>query len=118
MAGIRPALVHGLAKALKIVFEEHMEESLIVISSNVSRDADHERALFKADEFRSHLENKDSEAFLKSFTTGRINACGAALVAALLESGLLEGRRFSALCPLAKSIGEDGAAVYYGAYGA
>jgi hypothetical protein len=70
-----------------------------------------------AEEFRGSLEKMDARALLESLAAGRISACGGALAGALLESGLLEGRHFSALCPAAQGIGENGETVYYGAYG-
>jgi AmmeMemoRadiSam system protein B len=116
MAGARPVLSSGLANALRIVFEDYMEESLIVISSNASRNSEAAKALSMAEEFGGLLEKMDSKALLKSLAGGRVSASGGGLAAALLESGLLDGRHFSALCPLAHGIGENGETVYYGAY--
>jgi AmmeMemoRadiSam system protein B len=116
MAGGRPALISGLAKALRIVFEKQMEESLVVISSNVSRDSDQALALSMADDFQRLLELMDTAAFLDAIDSGRINACGGALVGAMLESGLLDGKYFSSLCPLVQGQGEIGDTVYYGAF--
>jgi AmmeMemoRadiSam system protein B len=116
MAGTRPVLSSGLASALRIVFEDYMEESLIVISSNASRNSEAAKALFMAEEFGSLLEKMDSKALLEGLVGGRVSACGGGLVAAMLESGLLEGRHFSTLCPLANGIGENGETVYYGVY--
>lgn len=118
MSGGRPALISGLAKALSIVFEEQMEESLVVISSNVSQNIDPALALSMADEFCSLLQNMDTRAFLACLASGRISACGGALIGAFLASELLNGKRFSTLCPLMQSTGEDGQTVYYGAFGA
>ena len=118
MSGGRPALISGLARALRISFEECMEESLIVISSTVSQNPDPAAALSMADEFRSILEAMDTRAYLSCLAAGRISACGGALLGALLESGLLEGKQFSSLCPLAQSMEENGETVCYGAFGA
>ena len=117
MEGKRPALISGLAKALRMTLENYMEESLIVISSNVSRNLDPVLALSMADEFGDLLENMDTGAFFAGLAKGRISACGRALVGALLESGLLHGKRFSTLCPLVQGRGEEGETVYYGAFG-
>ena len=117
-SGNRPVLISGLAKALRIILEEHMEESLLVISSNISRSPDPALALSMAEEFRSIISNMDTGAFLARLAEGRINACGGALIAALLESGLLDGKHFSALTSLAHGTGEDGQTVYYGAFAA
>jgi len=115
-SGGRPALISGLARALRVVLENYIEESLFVISSNVSRNIDPALALSMAEEFRSVLLSMDTGAFLTCVAKGRISACAAALIASLLESGLLAGKRFSALTPLAHGTEEDGETVYYGAF--
>ena len=118
MSGRRPLLISCLAKALRIILEKHMEESLIVVSSTVSRNSDPDIALSMADEFRSLLEAMDTKAYLSSLAVSRISACGAAVLGALLESGLLDGKHFSSLCPLVQSMGENGETVYHGAFAA
>ena len=117
VAGKRPILISALARAINIVFSESMEESLFVISSNVSQDPDPAEALSMADEFCSILGSMDSRAFLRRLAEGRISASGSAPLGALLSSGLLKEKSFSPLCPLAKSKGEQGETVYYGAFG-
>ena len=99
-----------------MVFEKHIEESLFVISSNVSQNPDPALASSMAQEFCTLLGNMDPRAFLQRLAEGRISASGSAPVGAMLESGLLEGRRFSAICPLEQSRGEEGETVYYGAF--
>ena len=116
--GNRPTLISGLARALRLTLENYMEQSLIVISSNVSGCYDSAVAFSMADELRSLLSNMDTGGFLTSLSEGRITACGGILIAALLESGLLEGKRFSALTPLAHENEEDGRTVYYCAFAA
>ena len=117
-AGQRPLLVSGLANAIKIIFDDLFHESLIVISSNVSSNPEQSKALAMAVEFQSLLLGMDKEKILSALAGQRINACGAALAASLLESELLRGRSFSAVCPLAQGIEEGEGTVYYGAYGA
>ena len=116
MCGKRPVLISCLAKALRVTFEKYMDESLIVVSSNVSRNHDKALALSMADEFQSILKAMDTKSFLSGLAANRINACGAALLGAVLESGLVDGKSFSSLCPLVKGKGEDGETVYYGAF--
>ena len=115
MGGRRPLLISALANALRISLETHMEESLIIISSTVSQSLDAAIAFSMANEFIALLEGMDAGAFLERLTDGRISACGGALVAALLESGLLSGKHFSALVPLEQGKNEQGETVYYGA---
>ena len=116
MDGRRPALISALARALRIAMESCMGESLIVISSTVSRSFDPAIAISMADEFRSRLEAMDSRAFLARLKNGRISACGGAILGATLESGLLDGRHFSALGPLEQRRADTGETVYYGAF--
>jgi hypothetical protein len=118
MCGRRPMLISCLAKALRVTFEEHMEESLIVVSSNVSRNFDPALALSMADEFRTILEAMDTRSFLTCLADSRISACGAAILGALLESGLLDGKKFSSVCPLVQNREENGETVCHGAFAA
>ena len=118
VSGGRPALISGLSRALKVIVKKNMEESLLVISSNVSQNPNPAHAHSMADDFCSLLSDMDTGAFIAGLTAGRISACGAVLVAALLESGLLDGRHFSALSPLTHSTEENGEIIYYGAFAA
>ena len=117
IAGRRPVLISALARAIKIIFEQCMDECLFVISSNVSQDSDPGLALSMADKFCKLLGSMDSRAFLDSLAEGCISASGSVPVGAMLASGLFEGKRFSSLCPLAQTRGEQGETVYYGAFG-
>ena len=114
--GNRPALISGLAMALKLVIESYMDQSLVVISSTVSQNGDPALAFSMADEFRSLLSNMDAGAFLAGLAEGRVSPCGGPIIAALLESGLLEGKHFSALTPLSHETEKDGMTVYYGGF--
>ena len=117
IAGKRPVLISALARAIKVIFEQYMNECLFIISSNVSQDPDPAQAESMAGEFCSLVTSADSRAFIARMEEGRISASGSAPMGALLESGLLNDRPFSPLCPLAKSRGEQGETVYYGAFG-
>ena len=110
------SMVSGLGRALKIVLENSMEESLVVISSSVSQDPDPVLARQMAEEFCSLLENCDSRTFLTRLSSGGISACGAALIGALMESGLFYGKSFSSLCSFSHSTEENNETVYYGAF--
>ena len=116
MRGKRPMLISCLAKALRVTFENHMEESIILVSSNVSRSSDASRALSMAEEFSSILEAMDTHSFLTRFAAGNITACGAAILGALLESGLLDGKSFQPTCPMVECREESGETVYHGAF--
>ena len=118
MDGSKPMLISALAKALRISLETYMKDCLIIISSTVSQNLDAATAFTMANEFSSLLGGMDAQAFLAGLAEGRISACGGALMGALLESGLLSGKRFSALVPLKQVKREEGETVYYGAFGA
>jgi AmmeMemoRadiSam system protein B len=116
MGGTKPALVSSLARALKVSLEKLTKETLIIVSSNVSSSPDPAFALSMAGEFSALLEKADAKTFAEKLREGRLSACGAALMAALLESGLLRGKGLVSLSPLVSSKGEHGETVYYGAF--
>jgi AmmeMemoRadiSam system protein B len=118
VSGTRSVLISGLAKALRLVLEKDMEENLVVVSSNLSKSPDPALALSMADELGSLLESMNSKAFLSRLAKGGINACGCALIGALLKTELLHGRHFASLCPMEKAIGDKGETVFFGAFGA
>jgi AmmeMemoRadiSam system protein B len=116
IGGAKPALVSALARMLKISLEKRLKETLIVVSSNVSSNIDPVLALSMAEEFSALLEKAETEAYITKFAEGRLSACGAAPMGALLESGLLGGGNFTRLSPLVKGMGENGETIYYGAF--
>jgi AmmeMemoRadiSam system protein B len=114
MGSSRPALVSGLAGALNLVLKKRMKRTLLIVSTNLSANMDGEKAQEEADEFIRLLTNKNHDEFLAAYNEGRISACGAALLAELLESGLV-GKRELNIGPRSSEIGEKGDAVHYGA---
>ena len=116
MSGTNYRLISDLAYALKTVLGEDTEENLLVISSNISRNPDPDLALSMADSFSGLMSDMDTQSFLFSLTGGRISACGSALMAALLESDLFQGRHFIPLCPMMRATEENGETVYYSAF--
>jgi len=116
--GSGPVLISSLARTLRVILENCMEKSLVVISSNISVSYDSAHAFSMATEFCSMLSDMDTKGFLARLSDNRINACGGAIIAALFESGLLAGKAFSALTPLFHETEEDGQIVYYGAFAA
>jgi AmmeMemoRadiSam system protein B len=117
MSGKSRVFISTLSKALRITMDDYFEESLIVISSTISQSFDPAIALSMANEFHALLESMDSRAFCSRLADGCISACGSSLIGAILESGLLEGRQFSAIPPMIQGKGEQGETVYYGAFG-
>ena len=82
--------IHDLAQALKTVITPVMEETLIVVSSNFSSGVDNITARRLADECQRLFFEKDAPALASGILTGKLNACGGALVVSLIESGLLD----------------------------
>jgi AmmeMemoRadiSam system protein B len=114
MGSSRPVLVSGLAGALNLILKNRMARTLLVVSSNFAANPDPQKARLEADEFIRLLKNKNPGEFLAAFKAGRVSACGAAILAGLLESGLLGERSFT-MGPLSAALGEKGETVYYGA---
>jgi AmmeMemoRadiSam system protein B len=114
--GSRPSLISVLARALNLVLKNRMKRTLLVVSTNLSSNIDPEKARTEADEIIRLLRNKDPQEFLACFKKGRLSACGAPILAGLLESGLAEGRTLRT-GPRCDGLGEDGETVCYGALG-
>ena len=114
--GCKPVLVSALSNALREISENYLEKSLLIVSSNVSTSYDMDKALSMADEFSAALSGQQAHGFSDSFSSGKISACGGAIITALFESGLLDGKRFQPLTPLMSKIEEDGRVVCYGSF--
>lgn len=117
MRGRNSGLMSALAGALKTALGKHLGESLVVLSSNISCHAAKAAARSMAEQFQTLLLEMDTAAYLDRLEASGISACGGALAGALLQSGLLKGRNFSALCPMVHGIGEKGEYFYYSALG-
>jgi len=116
ISGRKPVLISALARAIKIVFEKELENTLFIVSSNVAQDENPQLASSMAGEFCALIKKMDSLSFMSCMQEGRISASGCIPIAALMESGLLEEKSFSALCPLSHNRGDLGLTVYYGAF--
>jgi len=82
--------IYDLAQALKTVVAPVLDETLIVVSCNLSCNTDQKTARLSAEEVLRLFFEKDSSALASAILDGRLNACGGALVAGLFESGLLD----------------------------
>jgi hypothetical protein len=82
--------IYDLAQALKAVITPVLDETLIIVSSNLSSDADQDTARILAEETLNLFAKKKSPALTSAILDGRLNACGGALAASLFESGLLD----------------------------
>jgi len=104
--------IHDLAQSLKTVITPVLEETLIVVSSNLSSGSDDVKARHLADECLRLFSEKDAAALASAILDRRLNACGGALVVSLIESGLLEktcGYVNDMIC----AVGTENNIVYY-----
>ena len=116
MSGSQPRFISALARALKITFEPNLEEFLLVVSSNLAVDRSEEEAFFHSQNCCRLLEEGKNAEFSRGIYDGSISACGAPLIAALLESGLFEGAAVRSLKnPLVMARAERGNITFYGA---
>ncbi|MDR2021569.1 MAG: AmmeMemoRadiSam system protein B [Treponema sp.] len=117
MSGSQPRFISTLARALKITFEPNLEELLLVVSSNLAVDHDEAKAFLHAQNCCRLLEEGKNAEFGRGIYDGSISACGAPLIAALLESGLFEGAAIRSLkTPLVMARAERGNTTFYGAF--
>ncbi|MDR1058504.1 MAG: AmmeMemoRadiSam system protein B [Treponema sp.] len=116
MGGPSRPLISALGGALRSVFESRLEHTLIVVSANLGQNRDDQSALNEAETALELLENSDYQGYIRGVTEGGFRACGCALTAGLLESGLLNNRRVRFLSsPLIKILGEMDDLGYLGA---
>jgi AmmeMemoRadiSam system protein B len=114
MKGAQPRLITALARALRIILEPIMDTTLVVVSSNISLHDDEQTARKEAETCIRLLEENKPGAFIAALYDGRISSCGGALIAALLESGLVADKRARvATGPLISAREEQGDTSYY-----
>jgi AmmeMemoRadiSam system protein B len=109
------AAVSALADALRSVFEPIMADTLLVVSFNMAMHSSETAALGMAEECIRLLTGGQTAELIAALTDGRLNACGGALVASLLKSGLVEHLRPCAAHSLLSARNEENKTVYYGA---
>jgi len=111
------AVVNALASALKEVLALVMENTLLVISFNISVHHGKEEAMDMAWECFKLLGDRNCDELCKMLQSGRIVSCGGGLVTALLQSGLVDTMNPKLVSSSLQSAqGEDGRTVYYGAF--
>jgi AmmeMemoRadiSam system protein B len=114
MRGAQPRLIAALGRALRIILEPIMDTTLVVISSNISIHDDEQAARRGAETCVRLLEENKTGAFIAGLYNGLISSCGGALIAALLESGLVADKSARlAAGPLISAKGERGETTYY-----
>jgi AmmeMemoRadiSam system protein B len=117
MGGQKKQHIRVLANALQAVFKPEMENTLLVISFNLGVNSKESTALNMAEECQQLFRDGRHDDLRAAFQDGRITGCGGALVAALLQSGLVGmARPVLASDLLLSAKGEKDNTVYYGAF--
>jgi len=106
--------IYDLAQALKAVITPVLDETLIVVSCNLSCDNDRTTARLLAEEVLRLFTERNSPALATAILDGRLNACGGALVASLFESGLLDKTHTCSVADnMVSAVGMENNTVYY-----
>jgi len=106
--------IYDLAQALKTVITSILDETLIVVSCNLSCDVNRNTALLSAEECIRLFTEKNASALASGILDGRLNACGSALVLSLFESGLLDRTQSCSVSgDLISAVGAENNTVYY-----
>jgi AmmeMemoRadiSam system protein B len=116
MGGSNPGLISALARGLALVFKPLTGSTLFVVSANLSLNKDEALARVQAEACLNLLLRGQYGEFGPSLRAGTISPCGGALIASLLESGILDHTVATSLSgPLIKAEAELGVITYYGA---
>ena len=106
--------IYDLAQALKSVIMPVLDETLIVVSCNLSCDTDQTTARLLAEEALSLFAERNSPALANAILDGRLNACGGALAASLFESGLLDRTHTCSVADnMVSAVGAENNTVFY-----
>jgi len=106
--------IYDLAQALKKVITPVIDETLIVISCNLSCDSNQETARLLAEECIRLFSERKAGELASAVLNGRLNACGGALVVGLLESGLLDRTKTCTIADnLVSATSNENTTVYY-----
>jgi len=107
--------IDDLAQALKKVITPVLDETLLVVSCNLSSDDNKATARLLAEECLRLFFEKDAPALASAIMDGSINACGGALVVSLIKSGLLDERYCFSENNLVSAVGIENKTVFYSA---
>jgi AmmeMemoRadiSam system protein B len=114
MGGVRRSLIDGMANALRLTLEDRMNKVLIVATANLAQNIDPAIAQDHAERLVELVRERDSEKYLDNLENGSLSACGAAVIAGLIQSGLVKDKTLVA-GPRTTGISEKDETVYYGA---
>jgi len=106
--------IYDLAQALKAVITPVLDETLIIVSCNLSYDNDQGTARVLAEEVLKLFAERNSPALANAILNGRLNACGGALAAGLFESGLLDKTRTCSVADnMVSAVSSENSTVFY-----
>jgi len=110
----RAQYIYDLAQSLKTVIAPVLDETLIVVSCNLSSGNDRLTAQVLAEECLRLFSEKNGPALAAAILDGRINACGGALAVSLFESGLLDNAQ-ACFSPgnMVSAVGAENNTVFY-----
>jgi AmmeMemoRadiSam system protein B len=115
MGGQRKQHIRVLANALRALFMPEMDYTLLIISFNMIVQSG-EKPVMAEECLRLFREGRRDD-LSRALHDGRVTGCGGAPLAALLQSGLVDGTR---PCPASDTLlsdrGEKDKTVYYGAF--
>jgi len=106
--------IYDLAQGLKTVITPAiMEETLIIVSCNLSSNKDEKEARILAEESLRLFKEMNASALASAIFEDRLNACGGALVVSLLESGILQKTSCSSINNFVSAVTIENNTVYY-----
>jgi len=106
--------IYDLANALRTVITPVMDETLIVVSCNLSCNKDERTARLCAEESLRLFSEMNAAPLASAILEGRLNACGGALVVSLFESGIVSAALTSSLTEkLVSAESAENSIVYY-----
>jgi len=110
----RAQYIYDLAQSLRTVITPILDETLIVVSCNLSSNNDHSTAQALAEECLRLFSEKNGPALAAAILDGRLNACGGALAVSLFESGLLDNTRACSFNDnMVSAVGAENNTVFY-----
>lgn len=109
MGGHRQSMVDAVSRALDIVISSRIKTTLILVSTNLYEHNRVQLADKNGETFLDLVIQKDSKKIMEGICNHSVTACGAACMAALLGSSLLQGTKANIIARSPPSMSlEDG----------
>jgi len=108
--------IDDLAHTMKKVLDPLMDETLIVVSCNLSINKNAGKALRSAEECLNLFSYKNGDGLISAIFENEVTSCGGALAASLLNSGLLDKQCVCYVSEkLISAVNAENNTVFYGA---